>query len=183
MDELLARHTGMTIHRVSNGMTVEPDSIYLIPPKKEMIVSGGRLLLTDRSPQRDLSLPIDHFLRSLAQDAGARAIGLRHRQRQVARHPRRARPGAVIAQTPAPQFDGMPPGPDTGVVDLMLHPRRPAWLIAQARQEGRRQAPRRRARRRGVDLHAAATTGSTSRTTSRPSDGASAPAGAGGSTT
>src|SRR5690606_29955234 len=41
MDELLARHTAIPIHRVTDGMTVEPNAIYLIPPKKEMIVSDG----------------------------------------------------------------------------------------------------------------------------------------------
>src|SRR3954470_23076607 len=44
MDELLARHTKMAIHRVTDGISVEANSIYLIPPKKEMIISGGRLL-------------------------------------------------------------------------------------------------------------------------------------------
>ena len=35
MDELLRRHTKLAIHRVENGMSVEPNAIYLIPPKKE----------------------------------------------------------------------------------------------------------------------------------------------------
>jgi len=50
MNELLARHTKLTIHRVTDGITIEPNSIYLIPPKKEMIVADGRLLLTDKDP-------------------------------------------------------------------------------------------------------------------------------------
>src|SRR5688572_25187128 len=36
MDELLSRHTDLTIHRAEHGMIVEPDAIYLMPPKKEM---------------------------------------------------------------------------------------------------------------------------------------------------
>ena len=32
----------------AHGMTVEPDHVYLIPPKKEMIISGGQLLLGER---------------------------------------------------------------------------------------------------------------------------------------
>jgi two-component system CheB/CheR fusion protein len=39
MDELLARHTEVPIHRVEEGMTVERDNVYLLPPKKEMIIS------------------------------------------------------------------------------------------------------------------------------------------------
>ena len=76
MDELLRRHTAMAIHRVEDGMVVEPNAIYLIPPKKDMIISGGRLLLTDKDPSQGFSLPIDTFFRSLAQDAGDRAIGI-----------------------------------------------------------------------------------------------------------
>ncbi len=66
MDELLSRHTKIRIHRVSEGMRVEPNAIYLIPPKKEMIISGGKLLLTDKDPSRALALPIDVFFRSLS---------------------------------------------------------------------------------------------------------------------
>ena len=68
MDELLSRRTAIPIHRVEDGMAVEPNAIYLIPPKKEMIISGGRLLLTDKDPAHGLTLPIDIFFRSLAQD-------------------------------------------------------------------------------------------------------------------
>ena len=62
MDELLSRRTEIKVRRVEDGMTVEPRAIYLIPPKKEMIISGGRLLLTDKDPATGLSLPIDTFL-------------------------------------------------------------------------------------------------------------------------
>src|SRR5690348_5652834 len=48
MDELLARHTDMPIHLVAEGMPVEANHVYLIPPKKEMIISGGRLHLSER---------------------------------------------------------------------------------------------------------------------------------------
>ena len=42
MDELLARHTSLPIHLVENGMGVEANHVYLIPPKMEMIISGDR---------------------------------------------------------------------------------------------------------------------------------------------
>jgi two-component system CheB/CheR fusion protein len=47
MDELLARHTRLPIRPVEDGMPVHGDHIYLIPPRKEMIISGGRLLLSE----------------------------------------------------------------------------------------------------------------------------------------
>src|SRR5918998_3531075 len=76
MDELLARRTELPIHLVEDGMVVEPDHVYLIPPKKEMIIAGGRLLLSERDRQQELTLPIDVFFRSLAQDYGTRAVAI-----------------------------------------------------------------------------------------------------------
>src|SRR5204863_4478305 len=75
-DELLARRTVVPVLRVEDGMEAERDTIYLLPPKKDMIVANGRLLLTDKDPAQAMTLPIDRFFRSLAQDAGDRAIGV-----------------------------------------------------------------------------------------------------------
>src|SRR5687767_15542193 len=113
MDELLARHTMLPIHLVEDGMPVEADHVYLIPAKKEMIVSGGRLLLTERDRQQELTLPIDVFFRSLAQDAGPRAIAivLSGGGSDGSRGIREVHDagGLVIVQDGATaQFDGMP---------------------------------------------------------------------------
>src|ERR1019366_2725017 len=64
------------VRLVEDAMVVEPNRIYLIPPKKEMIISGGKLLLSERDRDQELTLPIDVFFRSLAQDCGRRAIGV-----------------------------------------------------------------------------------------------------------
>ena len=128
MDELLARHTKMDVHRVEDGMVVEPNSIYLIPPKKEMIIQDGQLLLSDKDPSQGLSLPIDTFFRSLAQDVGDRSIGIilsgtgSDGSRGVkAIHDAG---GLVIVQTEeSARFDGMPKSAiETGIVDLVLAP-------------------------------------------------------------
>lgn len=128
MDELLARQTKIPIFRVVDGMEVEPDSIYLVPPKKEMIVSNGRLLLTDKDPERGFSLPIDHFFRSLAQDAGRYAIGviLSGTGSDGSRGIRTIQEagGLVVCQSEdTARFDGMPRSAlETGTVDLVLPP-------------------------------------------------------------
>ena len=72
MDELLRRQTKMQVHMVQDGVEVQANSVYLIPSGKEMIVSNGRLLLTDKDPRDGLSLPIDQFFRSLAREYGER---------------------------------------------------------------------------------------------------------------
>ena len=140
MDELLGRRTRIPIRKVIDGMEVEPNHIYLIPPKKDMILSGGRLLLTDKDPGRGLTLPIDHFLRSLAQDAGRFAIAviLSGTGSDGSRGVREIHEagGLVIAQDPrTASFDGMPRSAiDTGLVDVELPPSAiPEALVRYAR--------------------------------------------------
>jgi len=76
MGELLRRHTIMPIHVADNGMMLEPNTVYLIPPKADMIVAAGALLLTERDTSKGLNLPIDLFMRSLATDCGENAVGI-----------------------------------------------------------------------------------------------------------
>ena len=76
MDELLSRRTRIRIIHVEDGIEIHPNAIYLMPPRKEMILSGGRLFLTDKDLTHGFALPIDRFLRSLAQDVGSRSIGI-----------------------------------------------------------------------------------------------------------
>jgi two-component system CheB/CheR fusion protein len=135
MNELLARHTKLAIHRVTDGIQIEPNAIYLIPPKKEMIVSDGKLLLTDKDPAQGLSLPIDTFLRSLAHEYGSHAIAviLSGTGSDGSRGIRAIHDagGFVLVQDEASaNFDGMPRSAiDTGVVDAVLPPREMAGAI------------------------------------------------------
>ncbi|MEM9410674.1 MAG: chemotaxis protein CheB [Planctomycetota bacterium] len=128
MDELLIRKTDMSVQMVEDGMEVMPDSIYLIPPKKEMIISGGKLLLTDKDPQEGLSLPIDQFFRSLARECGEKAVGviLSGTGSDGSRGIRdiHGAGGLVIVQSDqTAKFDGMPKSAmETGIVDLILPP-------------------------------------------------------------
>ena len=128
MDELLARKTRIPIHRVEDGMELRPDAIFLIPPKKDMITSNGRLLLTDKDPRQLVTLPIDHLFRSLASDCADRAIGIilsgtgSDGSRGI--QDIHDAGGLVIAQTPdSSKFDGMPKSAvQTGACDLILTP-------------------------------------------------------------
>jgi two-component system CheB/CheR fusion protein len=99
-----------------------------MPPKSEMVVAGGRLRLTERDPSKGLSLPIDAFFRSLAEDVGPRAVAvvLSGTGSDGSRGIRAVHEagGLVIAQTESSaKFDGMPRSAvDTGIVDLVLPP-------------------------------------------------------------
>ncbi|MBI1394370.1 MAG: PAS domain-containing protein [Betaproteobacteria bacterium] len=128
MDELLERHTKMAVHQVENNVALEADSVYLIPPRQEMIVSNGKLLLRERDVSEGLSLPIDIFMRSLANEYGERAIGIimsgtgSDGSRGVRAIHEAA--GLVLCQTPdTARFDGMPNSAiTTGIVDAVLAP-------------------------------------------------------------
>src|SRR5262249_2937172 len=76
MDELLARHSDLPIQQAEHNIEVEPNRVYLLPPKKEMIIRDRRLLLSDKERTHGLTLPIDHFFRSLAQDMGPDAVAI-----------------------------------------------------------------------------------------------------------
>lgn len=113
MTTLLSRVTSMAVLQPKDGAELEPDHIYVMPPKKEMILSGGRLLLTDKDPRNAPSLPIDTFLRSLAQEAGALSVAviLSGTGSDGARGVRAIKDvdGHVIVQDPEDaEFDGMP---------------------------------------------------------------------------
>ncbi len=127
-DDILSRRTRLPIRVVEDGVHILPDTVYLIPPRKDMIIRGGRLLLTDKDPAQLVALPIDTFLRSLAQEAGDRAaaIILSGTGSDGSRGVRDIHEsgGLVIVQEPdTAKFDGMPRSAiATGVVDLTLSP-------------------------------------------------------------
>ncbi len=143
MDELLARHTELPIRLVEDGMLVEADHVYLIPPKKEMIISGGRLLLSERDRQQELTLPIDVFFRSLAQDCGPRAVAIvlsgggSDGSRGV-RAVHEAGGLVIVQDDESAQFNGMPrTARDAGVAQWVLRPEEmPKIVCEHARQYG-----------------------------------------------
>ncbi len=134
MAELLGRWTHLHIRTAAHDEPIAPNTIYLMPPNHEMIISGGRLLLKERS--QELTLPIDLFLRSLAQDVGSRAVAivLSGTGSDGSRGVRavQAAGGLVVVQSEnSAKFDGMPKSAiQTGAVDLILPPEEiPAALL------------------------------------------------------
>ena len=128
MDDLLARHTVMAIHRVVDDTALESNAIYLIPPKSHMTVSGRRLFLTDRQSGRQPELPIDLFFDSLAKDVGDKAIAVilsgtgSDGSRGIGEIHQEG--GLVLVQTSdSAEFDGMPRSAvATGHWDLQAPP-------------------------------------------------------------
>ena len=73
MVELLQRATATKVIQVKDRTRVQPDCVYVIPPNKDMSILHGILHLLDPVAPRGLRLPIDFFLRSLAEDAEERS--------------------------------------------------------------------------------------------------------------
>ncbi|MGB7328953.1 MAG: chemotaxis protein CheB [Rubripirellula sp.] len=137
MLELLGRDTAMTIHRAEDGMQVQANSIYLLPPKKEMVIADGRLRVTDKDRSKGLALPIDIFLESLARECGSQAIAIilsgsgSDGSRGVVEVARQG--GFVISESPkTAKFDGMPASAQaSGVVDEILVPEEIGQLLVR----------------------------------------------------
>jgi two-component system, chemotaxis family, CheB/CheR fusion protein len=76
LPELLQKQTAMPVVEAGDGMVVEADRVYVIPPNKDLSLLHGKLHLLEPIAPRGLRLPIDFFLRSLAEDCKERAIGV-----------------------------------------------------------------------------------------------------------
>ncbi len=76
LTEILQRSTGMPVHEARDQMAVAPDHVYVIPPNREMSIFNGTLQLSVPENPRGQRMPIDFFLRSLAEEQGEKAIGV-----------------------------------------------------------------------------------------------------------
>jgi two-component system, chemotaxis family, CheB/CheR fusion protein len=76
MPELLQRMTKMTVFQVTDCLHVKPNCVYVIPPNKSMSILNGTLHLFAPVETHGIRLPIDIFLRSLADDQQEKSIGI-----------------------------------------------------------------------------------------------------------
>ena len=139
LTDLLRRYTRMQVFQVEDGMVVQPNCAYIIPPGHDMAFLNGSLQLLEPSAPRSQRLPIDFFFRSLAQDQHERAIGIvlsgTGSDGTLGVRAIKGEGGMVMAQNPAStEYDGMPRSAlATGLVDYELPPAEmPAQLIAYA---------------------------------------------------
>ena len=128
MADILSKYTQMPVKQAENGMLVEPNSVYLIPPKKNITFHNGRLFLKDYIHGL-LNHPIDIFLNSLAEEIHEHSIGVilsgtgsdgTNGIKAI-----KEKGGLTIVQDPlTAKFDGMPKSAiSTGVTDYILSPK------------------------------------------------------------
>ena len=127
MDEILAKRTDMPVRVATDGMIVEPNNVYLIPPKKSITIVERELHLAKREGGT-LYLPIDIFFESLAKNVGEKAIAvvLSGTGSDGTRGVRAVKEmgGLVLVQDEVTaKFDGMPRSAmGTNLVDYVLPP-------------------------------------------------------------
>jgi two-component system, chemotaxis family, CheB/CheR fusion protein len=136
LSEILSRATSMVVIEVQNGMAVEPNCVYVIPPNCKMQIQNGVLALSPR-PKSGQFLPINAFFYSLAEDLGSMAIGVvlsgTDGDGALGLKAIKAAGGLAFAQDEASsQFVGMPrTAAATGLIDFILPPQAIAAELAR----------------------------------------------------
>ncbi|GFK95332.1 Chemotaxis protein methyltransferase [Fundidesulfovibrio magnetotacticus] len=140
MVELLSKRTAMNVRRAEEGIEVEPNTVYLIPPRKQLTIFHGKLILKDTDHAKGINLPIDVFFRSLAEDQGEKAIaiilsGTGSDGVRGIRAVKEAGGMVMVQSEDSAKFDGMPRAAiATGLPDIILPPdAMPGKLISFAK--------------------------------------------------
>jgi two-component system, chemotaxis family, CheB/CheR fusion protein len=126
--ELLSHATGMAVAEVKGDVRVEPNRVYVIPPSEDIVLADGMLKLVPRSQTGSSHMPIDSFLRSLAEVQGNQGIGVilsgMASDGTLGLKAIKAEGGIAFAQDPrSAQQDGMPRNAiAAGCVDFVLGP-------------------------------------------------------------
>ncbi|WP_414562287.1 MULTISPECIES: chemotaxis protein CheB [unclassified Anabaena] len=136
LTEILAKTTQMPVHEVQNGMSVEPNQVYVIPPNTKMTLAQGLLQLIPREKIQGKYMPADAFFTSLADELGNKAISVvlsgSDGDGSQGSEAIKAAGGITFAQSEASaQFREMPNAAvSTGDVDFILSPQKIAEELA-----------------------------------------------------
>jgi chemotaxis methyl-accepting protein methylase/PAS domain-containing protein len=125
LPDLVQRIAHLPVMQVTNRMKIEANHIYIIPPDQNLSLHHGLLHLSDPPPQPALRLPVDFFLRSLAEDRSEKAIGVilsgMGSDGMLGLKAIKEKGGLGLAQDPGDaKFNSMPQSAiDAGIVDLV----------------------------------------------------------------
>lgn len=76
LPEIIQKITKIRVQQASDGMVIEPNNVYVIPPGKNISVHDGVLKLEALKKHKGLNLVIDMFFTSLAKDQGSNAVAI-----------------------------------------------------------------------------------------------------------
>ena len=137
LSELLSRATRLSVIEVKHAVTVAPNHVYVIPPNKNLVITGGRLKLSPRQKADMPPMPVDFFLRSLAEDQRQNAIGIifsgNGSDGTLGLEAIKGSDGLTFAQDPrTAKYTGMPGSAIvSGCVDFVLAPEQMARELAK----------------------------------------------------
>jgi two-component system CheB/CheR fusion protein len=125
LTQILARATAMPVVEVEEGMLLEPNRVFVMPPGEDMTLKADRFDLKT-TLKRGLPITINLFLFSVAEAYGRRAVavilsGAGH-DGSAALKAIKAAGGVTFAQS-NPEFDSMPRhAVESGQIDFVLSP-------------------------------------------------------------
>ncbi len=128
LTEILSKKTSLSVQQVHDGMRVEADHVYVIPPNTSLTLVDEHLRLTTRPSGRGGHRPADILFRSLAEARASSAIGVvlsgGDSDGALGIQAIKDRGGITFAQEPASaRFPGMPHHAiETECVDFVLRP-------------------------------------------------------------
>ncbi len=123
---ILSHYTQLKVLEVIDGVQVQPDHIYIIPPNKDLGILDGKLQLMEPIEPHGLRMPINYFLSSLSQDQQDKSVGIIlsgfGTDGSIGIKAIKANGGICIAQDPSTAgSEGMPTSAiNTGLVDIIL---------------------------------------------------------------
>jgi len=125
--EILSRATPMAVVVATDGVRVEPNHVYVMPPNADLLIRAGILNLVPRAYTGHLHLPINQFFESLALDQESLAIGVvlsgtgsdgTEGVKAIMSHG-----GLALAQDTTAEYSGMPESAiATGCIDFVSSP-------------------------------------------------------------
>jgi two-component system, chemotaxis family, CheB/CheR fusion protein len=128
MPELIRKRTKMQVLQIKDGMRVQPDTVYVVPPNQDLSILNGVLQLMEQSKPRGANLPIDGFLQALARDQGTNAVAIifsgTGNDGTLGVKAIKGEGGMVMVQDEgSAKYDGMPRSAiATGLADYILPP-------------------------------------------------------------
>jgi len=128
LTDILPRSTKMPVRQAGDGMRIERDHVYVIPPDRELAVMNGALHLMSRPQTPARHMPIDYLFRSLAEDQRNRAVAVvlsgTGSDGAAGLRAIKAEGGLTLAEDEeSARYSGMPHAAvATGQVDLVLPP-------------------------------------------------------------
>ena len=137
LTNLLSKATAMPVVEVSDGIAVEPNCVYVIPPNKDMTIRKGTLRLAPRSDVSGPQHPIDDFCIGAGGGTGQCSHWRGPLRHGVGRHEwaegHQGAGGVTFAQEPkTAQWPAMPLSAiGAGSVDFVLSPKEIAAELAR----------------------------------------------------